>query len=96
MLNSPGCGAQDQSGENSTGCYSCAVNSPEQGHREVEHTADLELEVWAPDMPALIEEAARGMYGLMGVVVSAARILVRRRGAAAGVVSRGAALHRRV
>ncbi|MEJ2582295.1 MAG: archease, partial [Acidobacteriota bacterium] len=48
-----------------------AVNSPEQGHREVEHTADLELEVWAPDMPALIEEAARGMYGLMGVVVSA-------------------------
>ncbi|MCG6950516.1 MAG: archease [Acidobacteria bacterium] len=46
------------------------MNSPERGHREVEHTADWELEVWAPDMPALIEEAARGMYGLMGLVVS--------------------------
>ena len=46
------------------------MNSSERGHREVEHTADWGLEVWAPDMSALIEEAARGMYGLMGVVVS--------------------------
>jgi len=36
----------------------------------VEHTADCGLEVWAPDLPALIEEAARGMFELMGVVVS--------------------------
>ncbi len=43
---------------------------PKQGHREVEHTADLELEVWAPDMAALLEEAARGMYDLMAVEVS--------------------------
>ena len=47
-----------------------AVNSPEQGHREVEHTADWGLEVWAPDLPGLMEEAARGMYELMGSVVS--------------------------
>lgn len=42
----------------------------ERGHREVEHTADWELEVWAPDLPGLMEEAARGMYGLMGVEIS--------------------------
>jgi SHS2 domain-containing protein len=36
----------------------------------VEHTADWGLEVWAPDLPGLMEEAARGMFELMGVVVS--------------------------
>jgi len=36
----------------------------------MEHTADWELEVWGPDMPALIAEAARGMYGLMEVKTS--------------------------
>jgi SHS2 domain-containing protein len=40
------------------------------GHRELEHTADWELEVWGPNMSALIAEAARGMYGLMGVEIS--------------------------
>jgi len=37
------------------------------GHREVEHTADWQLDLWAPDMAGLLEEAARGMYELMGV-----------------------------
>jgi len=46
------------------------VNSPQQGHREVEHTADLEIQVWGPDMAALLEEAARGMYELMAIEVS--------------------------
>lgn len=41
-----------------------------QGHREVEHTADWELEVWGPNMATLLEEAARGMYELMAVEVS--------------------------
>jgi len=36
----------------------------------VEHTADWELEVWAPGMAELLEEAARGMCELMGVTVS--------------------------
>jgi SHS2 domain-containing protein len=36
------------------------------GFREKEHTADWELEVWAPDLPGLLVEAARGMYWLMG------------------------------
>ena len=46
------------------------MSHPPPGHREIEHTADWELEVWAPDLPALMEEAARGMYELMGVEVS--------------------------
>jgi len=40
------------------------------GHRELEHTADWALEVWAPDLAALLAEAARGMYRLMGVVLA--------------------------
>lgn len=34
------------------------------GFRELEHTADWELEVWALELPALLEQAARGMYSL--------------------------------
>jgi len=37
------------------------------GILEVEHTADWELEVWAPDLSRLLEEAARGMYALTGM-----------------------------
>ena len=46
------------------------VGSAPQGHRELEHTADWALEVWAPDLEALLAESARGMYGLMGVVLA--------------------------
>lgn len=46
------------------------MDRPNQGRREVEHTADWELEVWGPDMAALLEEAARGMYELMAVEIS--------------------------
>jgi SHS2 domain-containing protein len=34
------------------------------GYREIEHTADWELHVWAPDLPALLKTAAQGMYAL--------------------------------
>ena len=37
------------------------------GYREVEHTADWELEVWAADLPGLMEQAARGMFFLAGM-----------------------------
>jgi SHS2 domain-containing protein len=37
------------------------------GYREIEHTADWELHVWAPDLAGLLEQAARGMYSMMGV-----------------------------
>ena len=50
--------------------YPESVKRPERGHREVEHTADWELEVWAPDLTGLLEESARGLYELMGVEVS--------------------------
>ena len=37
------------------------------GFREHEHTADWELEVWAPDLASLLEQAAEGMYALAGM-----------------------------
>ncbi len=40
---------------------------PEFGFRELAHTADWEMEVWAPDLPSLLEQAARGMYTLSGM-----------------------------
>jgi SHS2 domain-containing protein len=36
------------------------------GYKEIAHTADWALEVWAPDLPGLFCEAAAGMYMLMG------------------------------
>jgi SHS2 domain-containing protein len=38
----------------------------QQGFREIEHAADWEIEVWAPDLPGLFIEAARGLYVLSG------------------------------
>jgi SHS2 domain-containing protein len=43
------------------------------GFRELEHTADWELEVWAPDLPALLEQAAQGMNALAGVSLAKGR-----------------------
>jgi SHS2 domain-containing protein len=34
------------------------------GFQEIAHTADWELEVWAPDLCTLLEQAAQGMYHL--------------------------------
>ena len=35
-------------------------------YREIDHTADWALDVWAPSLEALFVEAARGMYALAG------------------------------
>jgi SHS2 domain-containing protein len=43
------------------------MNASSFGYREREHTADWELEAWAPDLPGLYEQAARGMYALANV-----------------------------
>jgi len=34
------------------------------GYREIEHTADWELQIWAPDLSSLLLTAAQGMYAL--------------------------------
>jgi SHS2 domain-containing protein len=36
------------------------------GYCEIEHAADWELQVWAPSLASLLEQAARGMYALTG------------------------------
>ncbi len=40
------------------------------GFREIEHTADWELEVWAPDILELLKQAALGMFLLSGAKLS--------------------------
>jgi SHS2 domain-containing protein len=40
---------------------------PAVGFREHAHTADWELEAWAPDLPGLLEQSARGMVALSGM-----------------------------
>jgi SHS2 domain-containing protein len=37
------------------------------GFHEIEHTADTAIRVWAPDLPKLFVEAAKGMNSLTGV-----------------------------
>lgn len=50
---------------------------PPAGFREVEHTADWELQVWAQDLPGLLREAAAGMYALTGARLEAGERVVR-------------------
>jgi len=40
------------------------MGSQNSGFREIEHTADWEIFVWAPDMVTILQQAARGMYTL--------------------------------
>jgi len=40
------------------------IDTTTSGFREREHTADWEIQVWAPDLDALLAQAARGMYSL--------------------------------
>jgi SHS2 domain-containing protein len=37
------------------------------GYEEVNHTADRAIKVWAPDLAGLLEQAAFGMYAVLGV-----------------------------
>jgi SHS2 domain-containing protein len=39
---------------------------PPAGFQELRHTADWEIEAWAPDLPGLFEQAVVGMYTLSG------------------------------
>jgi hypothetical protein len=51
------------------------------GFREHAHTADWELEVWAPDLATLFVQAALGMYALSGVILQPGRRLRKPAGA---------------
>jgi SHS2 domain-containing protein len=48
------------------------------GFKEHEHTADWELQVWAKNLPGLLEQAARGMYALSGARLQASPRIQRR------------------
>ncbi|MDY6868478.1 MAG: archease, partial [Chloroflexota bacterium] len=39
------------------------------GYQEIDHTADLALKVWGEDFNTLLQQAALGVYDLMGIVV---------------------------
>ena len=39
------------------------------GYREIDHTADWELAVWADSIPELFRQSALGMYALSGMTV---------------------------
>jgi SHS2 domain-containing protein len=47
------------------------MNAKSSGYREIAHTADWELEVWAPNLSGLLEQSARGMYALSGTCLQA-------------------------
>jgi SHS2 domain-containing protein len=49
------------------------VTRSTEGFCEIEHTADWELEVWGPDVEALFNQAALGMFSLLGVRLAAGR-----------------------
>ena len=53
------------------------ISKPSSGFREIDHTADLELEIWAPDFPSLLECAARGMVALSEITLAKAPRVVR-------------------
>ena len=42
------------------------MNQAISGYLEIEHTADWELKIWAPNLYGLLEQAAIGMYALSG------------------------------
>jgi len=49
----------------------------DRGFKELPHTADRAIRVWAPDPAGLFAEAARGMYALMGARTGAKTASIR-------------------
>ncbi|MHB0967669.1 MAG: archease [Bellilinea sp.] len=47
------------------------------GYKEIQHTADWALQVWAPDLTGLMQQAALGMIALMGARLRHGRRLER-------------------
>ena len=49
------------------------MRSMDSGFREVPHTADVALEVWAPDLPELLAQAGRGLFSLATEIAPGAK-----------------------
>ncbi len=50
---------------------------PPAGYKEVPHTADWALQVWAPDLSSLFQQAVAGMYALAGVMLAGEAVMER-------------------
>ena len=48
------------------------------GYRELSHTADWALQVWAPSFESLLIQAAEGMYDLAGIQLAEDQAIERR------------------
>ncbi len=46
------------------------INTQTSGYEEIEHTADIEMHVWAPNLVTLLKQAAKGMYALSGTKIA--------------------------
>ena len=57
--------------------YTRTVMNENAGYREIEHTADWELHVWAPDLASLLKNAAQGMYVLSDTELAVAPHMMR-------------------
>jgi protein archease len=45
--------------------------------KEIPHTADMCLHIWAVDLPTLFSESARGMYELSGLTLASVPVMER-------------------
>lgn len=57
--------------------YTGIVMIKQTGFQEIEHTADWEIKVWAPDLISLLVSAAQGMYQLSITLLAEGPRLVR-------------------
>ena len=57
--------------------YTGIVMKKHTGFQEIEHTADWEIKVWAPDLTSLLTSAAQGMYQLSNTVLAEGPQVVR-------------------
>ncbi|MBW8012243.1 MAG: archease [Chloroflexi bacterium] len=54
------------------------MGKPSEGYREIDHTADWALHVWAHDLESLFGQAALGMYALAETVLQTEPRITRR------------------
>lgn len=57
--------------------YTGIAMKKQAGFQEIEHTADWEIKVWAPNLTSLLASAAQGMYQLSNTVLAEGPRVVR-------------------